>query len=154
MINMKNVKRFCKGDYTQIENYEEAVADNSQTWYIHHRDEIRILPSGMVAVRSAAELKENGRYFKCPANELIFLTRKDHVALHAPYINKRLGSKHTDDTRKKMSQSHYAGTYSDFYTKFKLHHVGKTCKTDQKLYNYEYHYFKKTGKCRWEVNDA
>lgn len=76
--------RYCK-DYTQIENYDKAKADNFIGWHCHHRDEIRELPSGMIALRSATELKENDRYYNCPPNELIFLTNKEHARLHAKY---------------------------------------------------------------------
>ena len=36
MIN-KNTKYFCNGDITQIENYELAMNDKTQTWHCHHR---------------------------------------------------------------------------------------------------------------------
>lgn len=82
MICLKSVKKFCKGDYTKIENYEQAINDTTQTWHCHHRDEVKTLPSGMIVYRSKDELIENGRYYGCPANELIFLTRSEHRRLH------------------------------------------------------------------------
>ena len=35
MINENTVKDFCK-DYSNIDNYEEAVNDNTKTWVCHH----------------------------------------------------------------------------------------------------------------------
>lgn len=82
MICLKKVKMFCKGDYTKIENYDKAIADSTQTWHCHHKDEVKILPSGIQVIRSKDELIENGRYYDCPPNELIFMTRSDHRKLH------------------------------------------------------------------------
>jgi hypothetical protein len=88
VINFKSARNFCSGNIEEIENYYEAL-ESSETWHIHHRDEVRTLPSGMVVYRSVKELKENGRYFHCPANELIFLTHSAHSSLHQTAINKQ-----------------------------------------------------------------
>ncbi len=82
MINTKQAKKYCREPIENIENYKEAISDTTKTWEIHHRDEIRVLPSGIVAIRSKEELIETGRYYGCPANELIFLTSSDHMGLH------------------------------------------------------------------------
>jgi len=84
MISFRKAHWFCKDDISLIENYEEAV-NSEEIWDVHHRDEIRILPSGVIALRSRQELKDNGRYFKCPANELIFMSHTEHAKLHAKY---------------------------------------------------------------------
>lgn len=68
-----------------IENYELAKADNFIGWDIHHKDEIRVLPSGMIALRTREELIENGRYYNCPANELMFMKHSEHSSLHRNY---------------------------------------------------------------------
>ena len=81
MISKKS-KRICCEDLSLIENYDLAVHDKDVIWVLHHRDEHRILPSGIEVWRTKDELKENGRYFKVPANELIFLTPSDHTKLH------------------------------------------------------------------------
>lgn len=73
------------GRITEIENYELAKQDNFKGWDVHHKDEIRILPSGMVAIRSKDDLMENGRYYNCPPNELIFMLHTEHCALHRKY---------------------------------------------------------------------
>lgn len=123
MINKKKAHRYCKDDLSQIENYDKAVNDTTETWHLHHRDEIRVLPSGMIVYRSTQELMENGRYYHCPANELIFLTRSEHQIMHHKgkqfatetrlkiseamkgKESPRKGKQHSDDARKKMSEA-------------------------------------------------
>ena len=117
MISKKYTKMLCKDDISKIENYDKAIADTTQTWVLHHRDECKILPSGIKVIRTSAELKENGRYYNCPANELIFLTPSEHTSLHnmfRPEITEetrrkmsetRKGLKHSEETRRKISES-------------------------------------------------
>lgn len=56
MICIYAVKKFCKEYPSMIENYDKAIADKTQTWHCHHRDEIRTLPSGVTVIRSREEL--------------------------------------------------------------------------------------------------
>jgi hypothetical protein len=58
MISEYRAKKYCADDISLIENYDKAIND-SAIWDCHHRDEIRVLPSGMIAIRSVSELKEN-----------------------------------------------------------------------------------------------
>ena len=99
MINEIYARNYCRDNLELIENYDQAISDTTQVWDIHHRDEIRTLPSGMKVYRTRQDLIENGRYYKCPANELIFLTHAEHQILH----NK--GAHHSDETIKKISES-------------------------------------------------
>lgn len=85
MICLEKALRYCSEDISLIENYDSAINDADNLWVVHHRDEIRLLPSGMIAMRSKAELEENGRYWLVPANELIFMLEKEHMAMHAHY---------------------------------------------------------------------
>lgn len=85
MIDSYRASKYCCEDITLIENYDKAIADTTQTWQIHHRDEIRTLPSEVIVYRTQQELIENGRYYNCPANELIFLTKSVHCKLHMKY---------------------------------------------------------------------
>ena len=117
MIEICRVYAYCKDDdISKIENYDKAIADSSQTWICHHRDEVRILPSGIKVYRSKSELIENGRYYHCPANELIFLTHEEHNKLHysgkshSKEHNKAIseglkGHKCSEICKKKMSES-------------------------------------------------
>lgn len=94
--NLKS--RYCKEDISNIENYELAKADNFKGWVIHHRDEIRMLPSGMIAIRSREDLIDDDRYFNCPANELIYMTNFEHQKLHS--------ENRTSDTINKIANGH------------------------------------------------
>lgn len=97
MINKYNAKKFCKEDISKIENYDKAVNDTTQMWHCHHRDEVKVLPSGIKVIRSRQELIENERYYNCHANELIFLTREEHRRLHN--LNR------SESTKIKMSEA-------------------------------------------------
>lgn len=133
MINEKNAKKYCKEELSKIENYDKAIADTTQIWVCHHRTEIKILPSGMTVLRSRKELKDNGRYYNCPANELIFLTQSEHRRLHDIHISEETrkkrsyslkGKHHSDDTRRKMSESHKGKQLSE-ETRIKMSEVKK-----------------------------
>lgn len=75
MIKEMNAWAFCKDDISKIENYDEAVADTSQTWDCHHRTEIWWNCT-------SKELIDNECYYHRPAKELIFLTHAEHSKLH------------------------------------------------------------------------
>ena len=114
MINTHTAKLYCKDDISLIENYDKAIYDTMSTWDCHHRDEIRILHSGMTVIRSLAELKENGRYYNCPANELIFLTRSEHMKLHKVGMNNPMyGKHHSNETKAKISATRTGKKFSD-----------------------------------------
>ena len=73
MISFEYAKKFCNEDLSLIENFDNAIADKEQTWHCHHRRELET---------SRKELIEIGEYYNRPANELIFLTKSEHNALH------------------------------------------------------------------------
>ena len=79
MINENNAKRFCSEDISLIENYHEAIADQTKVWDIHHRREC---DSEGRTLFTGKQLIEMGLYFKRPAAELIFVTRSMHNKLH------------------------------------------------------------------------
>lgn len=82
------VRKYCRKIYHHlIENYEEAI--NSEEMYIcHHRKEIT--EDGRNAF-SADELIDLGEYYHRPPEELIFLTKSAHKALHMAANNKDNG---------------------------------------------------------------
>lgn len=106
MINEKHTKEYCK-DYTKIENYDLAIADTTQTWECHHRNE---------RFYTAQELIDLGLYYDCPPCELMFLTRSEHLkVLHAGRsgisVRQKLSESHknkklSNETKKKMSEVH------------------------------------------------
>ena len=117
-----NFEIYCK-DYKNIENYDMAVADNFKGWHCHHRLETHT-PDGerrLVDITQAS-LKELGMYYNRPAEELIFLTSREHNAFkkgkkRSEEVKNRiseackghknaLGCKRSEETRKKMSEAH------------------------------------------------
>ena len=91
---LKNLKLYCYDDISDIENYEQAMNDETQVWDCHHRAEI--LPCGNL---SRDTLKKFGLYYHRPASELIFLTKSEHMRLHAK------GKHPSEESRMKMSKS-------------------------------------------------
>ena len=89
MIKLDNVKKFCK-EYTQIENYTEAIEDNTQTWVCHH-----ILGE----VLRKEQLIEHNFYYDVPACMLKFVTKREHRRIH------QNGKPRSAETRRKISES-------------------------------------------------
>lgn len=78
MINdEKDLKRICKR-YTEIENYETALNDKTQIWVCHHRREVQ---DGF-RIWKKDELIKIGQYYHREPEELIFMTRSEHITLH------------------------------------------------------------------------
>ena len=77
MISLRTVTKYCGEDISKIENYDKAIADDSQVWTCHHRLEIQ----GDKRYTSI-ELVEMKLYYNRPASELIFMTRSEHAKLH------------------------------------------------------------------------
>lgn len=137
MISIRYVKKFCRDDINTIENYDKAINDNTQTWDCHHRDEVKILPSGIKVIRSKQDLIENGRYYNCPANELIFLTPSEHRRLH------QSGKPKSDEHRKKIAEAQkgHTGYWTgkkrgpfSAETKAKMSEARKTYLAQRRLY--------------------
>lgn len=106
MINELNAIGYCKDDISLIENYDKAVADTTQMWICHHKNEITMN-------LSANELILLRKYYQVPASELIFLTASDHRGVHnkSKFMRNvasksRRRSKASDETRRKLSESH------------------------------------------------
>lgn len=121
----EEVKKYCNGDISKIENYEKAVSDMNKTWHCHHRAEI--LPCGNFSTET---LKKYDLYYNRTAEELIFITESEHHRLHMtgdrhPFYGKHfseehkrklseskngnkiwLGKHHSEETRRKLSESH------------------------------------------------
>ena len=105
MISKRSAKAFCREDISLIENYDKAVSDTTRMWHCHHRRE---------TIFSKSDLIEIGEYYNRPACELIFLTPTDHHRLHnlgKPAWNK--GKHLSEDTRKKLSDSHKSKHHSE-----------------------------------------
>ena len=92
MINEIWSKRYCSEDISLIENYHEAIADQTKMWDIHHRREC---DENGRTLFTHKQLVENNLYFKRPASELVFVTRSMHNKLHREIRSKggKIGGK-------------------------------------------------------------
>jgi hypothetical protein len=96
-------------DYWNIENYDKAIADTEHTWICHHRLEIDENGNEV----KASVLKEKGLLYHRPASELIFVTAKEHAAIHdfakkmkhdmKGKNNPMFGKHHSKKTKERMS---------------------------------------------------
>lgn len=86
----KCIEEYCSEDISRIENYNEAILDDSQLWDCHHRRE---------SIYTRAGLIEIGEYYDRPAIELIFLKRDDHNKIH------HVGKHHSESTKERMRKS-------------------------------------------------
>ena len=98
MICENNARTYCCEDISNIENYDKAIADTENMWDCHHRVET-IMNCGI------KELKAQGCYYNRPAHDLIFLTHKEHIRLHLMGNRYNIGKKHSEETRRKMSEA-------------------------------------------------
>ena len=104
-MELKYYKRYCE-DIENVENYEKAKKDNFKGWEVHHRLETH-LPNGKrreVDI-SRKELIALDMYFNRPADELIFLTVKEHNALNKGKQAWNKGKSPSEETRRKMSEA-------------------------------------------------
>ena len=117
MINEKQAKKYCREDISLIENYDKAVSDTTQFWHCHHRRETIYSRSGLIEI---------GEYYNRPACELIFLTPTEHHRLHnlGKMPSGMNGKHHSEETRKKMSESN-KGENNPMFGK---HHSAETRK--------------------------
>ena len=122
MINEYYAKKFCKEDISKIKNYDEAIADTTQVWDCHHMTETWWNCSKQ-------ELIDNECYYNRKACELIFLTHAEHTRLHMQNIseytrqkmseshkgekNPFYGKHHTEDNKRKISESHKGKRHTD-----------------------------------------
>lgn len=98
MISIRHAQEFCKDDISEIENYNEAIADMSFLWHCHHKAEIN-------DNKTKQQLIDDGLYYSCPAKELVFLTSNAHLSLHQTGIrNNFFGHHHSDATKNVISQ--------------------------------------------------
>lgn len=122
MICYKSVTKYCK-DYTKIENYDKAIADETQTWVCHHRLEIAPFSGKTISARRLIEL---GLYYNVSPNALIFLPKSIHSMLHGIGNKSRTGMPHTEETKIKMSKSQKGRVFSyESKQKMSKSHKGK-----------------------------
>lgn len=107
-------ERYCK-DIECVENYSKAKADNFIGWCCHHRRETHNSDGKRLSVDiSMKELKALGMYWNVSAEELIFMTKEEHLSLHHQGNHYMLGKCHSTESRRKMSK---AWNYDKHFTK-------------------------------------
>ena len=103
MISETQARKYCKEDISLIENYEQAINDNTQKWHCHHRRESVYTKKGLIEI---------GEYYDRPAIELIFMTEEEHKRFHSNGKNNPLfGKHHSEETKKKISESQMGNHY-------------------------------------------
>ena len=92
-------QNYCK-DYENIENYEKAKKDNFKGWECHHRLETHTSDGERRLVDiTKKELIALNMYYNRPAEELIFLTLKEHSTF-------KKGKQFSEEHKKKLSEAH------------------------------------------------
>lgn len=127
MINTKTIVKYCKEDASLIENYDRAINDDKM-WDCHHRLETHDEQGNIrQEALTIEDLKAQDLYYDRPADELIFMTRSEHMALHrkgckywlGKHFSKehkdklskgRRGKRHTEETKQRMSERHKGKT--------------------------------------------
>ena len=125
--DFKRKDRCYCDEYWNIENYDKAIADTEHIWICHHRLEID--ENGNEVKQSI--LKEKGLLYHRPASELIFVTAKEHAAIHGfgkhlkydkkGKNNPMFGRHHSDKSKKLMSaikkKKHYIHGEHGYFVK-------------------------------------
>ena len=160
MDDKRHFESYCDGDYTKIENYDKAAADNFKGWCCHHR--LGLIATGGVCNVTTQDLKDWGIYYNRPADELIFLRVSKHRRLHMlegdkydhsvsfehnyfhthKFCGKEngfYGKKHTPEALAKMSRlgSHHSDETKD--------RIGKTTKERMVKIRQSYKEYKLSG---------
>lgn len=118
-MDYKYYKHYCD-DIENVENFDKAAADNFVGWHCHHRLETHNSDGVRRIVDiSHKELIALGMYYHRPAEELIFMTTKEHVMLHCK------GKYHTEEEKKKMREAWDYNKHFTEETRKKISEAGK-----------------------------
>ena len=122
IANIKILKSYCS-EYTQIENYAEAVKSPLK-YDLHHRREIS-------ESKSASDLIAENLYYNRPPEELIFLEHGEHIRLHNAGKQYALGHHCSEETKQKLSDAgkghkgYWSGKHISIETKLKMSEANK-----------------------------
>lgn len=103
-MRKRNFEYYCD-DFESIENYEAAKADDFKGWECHHQ--LELIATGGVCDVDRQDLKDWDLYYHRPADELLFLTAKEHKSLHLKGNRYGKGKhlKRSEETKKKLSEA-------------------------------------------------
>ena len=128
----KRFYHYCH-NYSLIENYEKAKADNFEGWHCHHSLETHNSDGEKRIVDiSRKELIALGMYYNRPASEFTFMTVYDHEMLHNP-IGKK-SDYHHSQTEKHIIREWQLKNHGRFYRCIETGEV--KCEKDWKLAGY------------------
>lgn len=102
---------YCN-EIEKVENYELAKADNFKGWECHHHLETHNSDGERRLVQiSVEELIALDMYYNRPPEELVFLLKSEHAALHGSFRTSNFGGgwekgkPRAEDTKKKISET-------------------------------------------------
>lgn len=159
MINIKKLKtkHFCKDDYSLIENYEQAVNDETQLYCLHHRLELTL--DGEYA-HNVEDLIRMGMYYDRPYFELIFLPQGEHTRLHGKAMEPNrlkqfkqvnIGRKRPEVALRNKEHSPILNKVPSDFGKGYFEHTGLHRMDDIRQYKTEWQFWKTHNKkYRWE----
>ena len=110
-------KCFCRHPEL-IENYDKAIADNTQTWDCHHRLE---------SCFTQKFLKDMGLYYDVEPEALIFLTKAEHRKIDSfckRVSEAKKGKLRSEETKRKISEALKGKKHSE-ETKRKISEANK-----------------------------
>lgn len=142
MINKYKIKTYCRDNISKIKNYDKAIADKENMWECHHINELTY---------TKKELIKMNMYYNRPADEFIFLTKKEHKKIHTEMcVGEKERKQKINESMSGKTTWFKGKTKSDFGEKYKKH-FEKTCTDDKKQYHKELcWYINHNYKCRWE----
>ena len=140
-FNESSIKCICRTPEL-IEGYSDAISDDSQTYICHHRLETHTSDGERRQVElTMDELIALDMYYNRPPEELIFMTRAEHRALHengkfkkGHKVNKQLVSERTKEAMKDIDMKVVINNwkkenpqkYEDMLKKMSEAHKGKS----------------------------
>lgn len=102
---MRDYKLYCD-NIENVENYDKANADGFKGWECHHRLETHNSDGERRLVNiTLEELIALDMRYNRPPEELIFLTKSEHCKLHHIGNKNMKGKHHSEEARKKISDS-------------------------------------------------
>lgn len=121
----------------KVENYEKAKADNFNGWDCHHRLETHTSDGEerpFNAQLSMEELIALGVYYNRPAEELIYLTREEHMSIHKRNNTYWVGKHHSEETKKAISEKNKGKVLTEEWRKkqSESHKNSEKCREAQK----------------------